>query len=660
MFDSITSLYNKYSGASASRLVVGVDIRDQTLPFMFEVMDPATGLPADQYVLPINPETYRISHTSRATVTQTLGGVFEDNIGIGIPRIAIAGTFGYLGTNSGGHGKSLHGSPKDGWELFKEIEDIFLRFYARFGTYQPNNKSASQVDLSKPPELRFYNYTDEDYFVVQVNKFDITRSIQRKFLYQYDIQLTVMRRLDEPSMTEDALSEELRILNEPDDVSVGLWATLLNGYSQTYAFMADVINTVQSLQQDLATISTAVGAFRQGTSDFIAAPFGLVTSAINTIDSVIATVSSVTDLPHEFTDLLRGQKRTLLSLSLRPDQFKTSTTATGTVNETGTTVAVTEILTAPLPTGQITSDNNVAMMDTPETTLFDPSLETASEVAASETPINYNDTIATIAYRTLGAATEWKRIALLNDLEPPFIVATIWDAYTPFTQKSTLTEAPVTRTIRTAGLAPLPGEIVIVTDGTNTEAATVESVDSGVVVIDAPLQKEFSAGATITRHERALSVLMPGDKIRIPGDQSSAISITGSSEDFESTAYGIDEELDDAGTQLPDPSGNVATVSGIANLEMQLRHRLMTIRGELASLGHPTYGSYLPLIIGKISTDMWLERAKLEAKITVLEDPRIERVDNVRFTIENTAISIELDTYPIGQTSSTRMSMILT
>src|SRR6266571_3963613 len=96
-------------------LEVGTDIRDQKLPYMFETVD-AQGNPLEQYILPINPESYDLSHSTRTNVTQTLGGAFEDNTGLGLPRISMQGTFGYLGTLVGGHGRSLSSIPKDGWE----------------------------------------------------------------------------------------------------------------------------------------------------------------------------------------------------------------------------------------------------------------------------------------------------------------------------------------------------------------------------------------------------------------------------------------------------------------------------------------------------------------------------------------------------------------
>jgi hypothetical protein len=90
---------------------------------------------------------------------------------------------------------------------------------------------------------------------------------------------------------------------------------------------------------------------------------------------------------------------------------------------------------------------------------------------------------------------------------------------------------------------------------------------------------------------------------------------------------------------------------------MQLQHRLNTVQGELFS--HPRYGSYLPKIIGKIAIDLWLERALLEAEITVLADPRVKEVKKIRFRVVNTAIYIDVSLVPVGKVKAQSISILV-
>ena len=134
----------------------GVRTRDQRLPFMFETTGIQTAgaqanryQPSSEYVLPINPEMYRIAYPTRANATQTIGGAFQDNIGLGLPKISMQGTFGYLGNQVGGHGMTLGSKVKDAWEMFIELEQTFMLFYQRFGTYTLRGEKVDEVFQGK-------------------------------------------------------------------------------------------------------------------------------------------------------------------------------------------------------------------------------------------------------------------------------------------------------------------------------------------------------------------------------------------------------------------------------------------------------------------------------------------------------------------------------
>ena len=518
---------------------------------------------------------------------------------------------------------------------------------------------ANPVDPQHLPELRFYNFSDDDYYTIQINKFEVTRNVQRRFLYQYDIQMTALRRLLQPSRSAaDALNDLLDQV--PSPASISLWQTLLQGYSAVYGGMANIINTVTGIEQNINMVASAVSAFKQGTTDLIACPVGLLRTTIAAVDSILAKTVDITAIPFEFTNDLRNTKRSMLQLSLRADLFSDTSATAGAVTSTNAPDS-TEIMTAPLP--QNAAAQGIVAMNIPESSLFDPSLESSAEVAASEQPVGRDDTISTIAQKTLGDATAWMRIARLNDLEYPFIVQRPIDAFSPALGTGTLA-APAdagTQTIIVSGLAPSAGEILLLNDGTNWEPTVAQSVDSVVVTIQAPLQNSYAQGASVTRHERALSVLLPGDKVQIPGGSSTGAAIvTGDNQaDFYAKIFGTDEHLDDEGAHSADPSGDAATVSGLDNLGMALQHRLRTTRGELAALGHPQYGSYLPQIVGKISSQMWYQRAILEAKITIMEDPRVATVGTIRFQAEGSAIYLDVDVYPVNQTAATKMSILV-
>jgi hypothetical protein len=56
---------------------------------------------------------------------------------------------------------------------------------------------------------------------------------------------------------------------------------------------------------------------------------------------------------------------------------------------------------------------------------------------------------------------------------------------------------------------------------------------------------------------------------------------------------------------------------------------------------------------------MWLQRAILEAKITIQEDPRIAKVGAARLAYAGTSIILDADVYPVNQTAATQMSIVV-
>ncbi|WP_163541340.1 GPW/gp25 family protein [Occultella kanbiaonis] len=84
----------------------------------------------------------------------------------------------------------------------------------------------------------------------------------------------------------------------------------------------------------------------------------------------------------------------------------------------------------------------------------------------------------------------------------------------------------------------------------------------------------------------------------------------------------------------PDPGHDLLPVTGWENLEQALLLRFLTEVGELAHLGHPTYGSRLHELIGEPNTPTTRNRAKLHALQALAEEPRVERVATITVTTD--------------------------
>ncbi len=507
----------------------------------------------------------------------------------------------------------------------------------------------------------FFNFTDEAFYAVEINRFVVRRSTQRQHLYQYSFDMTALRDLQKPSDAgKDFLSA---FLSSPPaiDQDFGPWETLLEAYTSVSTVVANVINYTRDLRGKLQTVRQAVASFRQGLSDVIEAPFGLVSDALKTVDFILDAVVSLERLPHEFTDALRRTKRDLLLLKSRPDLFGPS--STNLDEDPVSADDVLEVVTASLPNSYIVENVGAVPLHDPENTLFDDE-QSVSEVAASEDPVRDGDSIETIAERTLGDASQWKRLADLNGLEYPFVGQAGLDKFSEVLgEGQCYTDMPSgTRTVYCSDFTPEPGDVVALSEGSLVDGGVVEEVVAGQfgqeIKLESPLEKDFSRNASATRHERALSVLLPGEKVLVPGsaDRTAMLDSDGT---FEQRAYGIDEFLDANGRHASDGSGRVMAVGGIENLVMQLEHRLATVRGELAQLGHPRYGSLIPTFIGRAGTPMWYERIRVEARSVMLEDPRVDRVASLDLRVDGTRLTVEADVVPVGHASPRRVNLLI-
>ena len=90
--------------------------------------------------------------------------------------------------------------------------------------------------------------------------------------------------------------------------------------------------------------------------------------------------------------------------------------------------------------------------------------------------------------------------------------------------------------------------------------------------------------------------------------------------------------------QLLDPDDpersphDLQKLAGAQNLQQALILRFLTQQGELAHLGHPTYGSRLHELVGEPNTETTRNRAKLYALQALNDEPRVASVRSLTVT----------------------------
>jgi len=99
---------------------------------------------------------------------------------------------------------------------------------------------------------------------------------------------------------------------------------------------------------------------------------------------------------------------------------------------------------------------------------------------------------------------------------------------------------------------------------------------------------------------------------------------------------------------------DLATVTGRANLAQAIINRLLTRKGELASLGHPDYGSRLYELVGEPNNIRLQGLAEIYIRESLRDEPRIKEIKNIAFAPINRRqgrheLQIMIAISPIGE-----------
>ena len=107
------------------------------------------------------------------------------------------------------------------------------------------------------------------------------------------------------------------------------------------------------------------------------------------------------------------------------------------------------------------------------------------------------------------------------------------------------------------------------------------------------------------------------------------------------------------------PRADLATLTGAENLQQALLLRFLTPLGELAELGHPTYGSRLGELIGELNNTTNRNRAKLYVLQALADEPRVRKVGAVTVTQsgrDRSEVDVSVSVLPID--SETALNLV--
>lgn len=299
--------------------------------------------------------------------------------------------------------------------------------------------------------------------------------------------------------------------------------------------------------------------------------------------------------------------------------------------------------------------------------------------------VRQGDCLERIALKYMGTAENWLQLAILNNLDYPYISDDL-----TFQRKIKATgTVTFTRTAATTGAITIPaGSSVsipatvnaparyyttdaqcVILNGTNSidqaitavspgeawnaPSLTVNTLNFAVTNLGTVKNANPITGGTL------LNVKLPGDTLLVYIDASGATGTVGvntgalQGDAFYAALLGVDIGLDKNGDLQADSRGGLALVAGMANLRDAIRHRLQI---PLAWYPYyPEYGTGIEKAIGQRGETYWLQWAGIEAERTVRSDPRVSSVQNMKVTYSSGVLTINCDIIAIGENSPQNM-----
>lgn len=130
--------------------------------------------------LPINPSLKNFTHPVRTTLTQTEGGAWVDDFGMGVPTLQLQGNTGWRPLYGNYNGNST----PDGFQAFRHL---YLDIVKYFFNLRGQTKNPESVEMIVSDEVE-----DVSYRVVPTQSFQLQRTRNAPLLFPYTLNCIVI------------------------------------------------------------------------------------------------------------------------------------------------------------------------------------------------------------------------------------------------------------------------------------------------------------------------------------------------------------------------------------------------------------------------------------------------------------------------------------
>jgi hypothetical protein len=425
--------------------------------YYFELVIPSSkslsGNTSFLFPLVINPEQISLEEPFALEETPTLGGgLYVEENGIVRRSLRIKGNFGFkpkpYKASSWNHiaapdqGRSFSESrPRvppfavgtlefSGQRHFQFLQDNVFRTYADF-----KRDPATSLET----KLYFHNPRDGEHWRVHPRKFMGDRSVPRKTLYPYDLELLVSGPAEDPGAD---FSEDKNLI----DTIKNVFTMIQSGIKLVRGAIRDITNFVAELESIVSgignTLDGVIGiiddasAFVNGVTSFIEVPFEVAAQLSNSLATSLEgfgnAINNGRQIPDTVMNSLRKAEAGLDRINSFPEMFQTPSQralqAARRSEElsTSNTRAALEAAAAETPPGSFQAFLALGTKNLPgDLDKADAELGIGRGLdqykSAVEFVVGDGDTLQSLAAKRMGDARKWRAIAVLNGLTEPYI-----------------------------------------------------------------------------------------------------------------------------------------------------------------------------------------------------------------------------------------------
>jgi hypothetical protein len=153
----------------------------------FEIRNSANQV-LKSHTLLVNPQDMSIDEPSLSSVTETLGGAYVTDFGQGTIPVSISGVTGYRARSTD------DGKIRNGHEEFLHFRnEVYRKFIAE-----------NRPDM----HLVWFNWEDNEYYVIQPSRFRLQRSKNEPLLYRYEFRFTCIAKASDKGVIVKPASED--------------------------------------------------------------------------------------------------------------------------------------------------------------------------------------------------------------------------------------------------------------------------------------------------------------------------------------------------------------------------------------------------------------------------------------------------------------------